>query len=170
MVPACNMLDDTVWIIFFIPHKNLFSVGIASAIWVTKWLAPLQKGQRVSLSQWALQRWLPEKPPPGPHTSLPGQWKGMGNGQSHLCHTIVPPLKIEADTVQELVTMCVFSQGVLGSGHLQLPPLHAGSYGWQWLGLRLSLPPDHLLLVQAARLCRETCPHSQGDPTGTESE
>lgn len=63
--------------------------------------------------------------------------------------------------------MYVFSQGVFGSRSLQLPPLHAGSHGWQWLGLCLSLPSDHLFLVQAARLRWQICAHSQGDPTGT---
>lgn len=72
----------------------------------------------------------------------------------------------KADTEMHSGFICVFS-GVLGSGDLQLPPLHAGPYGWQRLGLCLSLPPDHLLLVPTASLCREPSAHAQGHPTGT---
>lgn len=60
----------------------------------------------------------------------------------------------------------MFGSGVLGARAVQLPPLHAGPHGRQWLGLRLSLPADHLLLVPTARLRGAACAHSQGDPAG----
>lgn len=55
---------------------------------------------------------------------------------------------------------------LLGPGGLQLPPLYAGPRGRQRLGLRLPLPPDHLLLVPAAGLRGAGCALPQGDPTG----
>lgn len=69
-------------------------------------------------------------------------------------------------TVQGIVSFIhlsyvfLFFQGVLGTGDLQLSSLYAGSNGRQWLGLCLSLPADHLLLVPAAGLRRATCAHS----------
>lgn len=146
--------------------------GTASAIWVTRWLALFQKSECVPISQWDLQRWLPPKPSPGPDASLLGPRKGTTKCIIKVNHKFdlswdVPWNGYEPQLLSLYPNVCVFSQGVFGSRSLQLPPLHAGSHRWQRLGLCLSLPSDHLFLVQAARLRRQICAHSQGDPTGT---
>lgn len=58
------------------------------------------------------------------------------------------------------------SLAVSGAGCVQLSSLHAGSCGWWWLGMCLSISSDYLLLVPAARIRGYSCSHTHADPAG----